>query len=108
MEYSKLYWAKNLPIKGRRNLDRILNIAFYYGYDLIRVDIYTGMLRFRKGDVSINVYSTVLTVTTELTHPKKGKTQLHRKLANEQNQFSLLSRIFEYPRLHTGKGYYKK
>ena len=104
--YLKDKWARRLPIKSRQNLNRILNLAFYHKYDLIKVDETTGMLRFEKNDVQINVYSTTLTVTTELYHPKKGKTQLHRRLANDQNKFSLLSRIFEKPRLHTGKGYY--
>ena len=104
--YLKTKWARRLPLKSRNNLNKILNLAFYYKYDLVQIDETTGMLRFTKDDVQINVYSTTLTITTELHHPKKGKTQLHRRLINSKDKFSLLSRIFEKPRLHTGKGYY--
>ena len=45
-----------------------------------------------------------MTVSTCLNHPKKGKTQLFRKRVNKE----MLEQIFEYPRKHTGKGYYTK
>jgi len=108
IKYSSEKWAKRLPVLAKRNLDEILNIAFNLGYDLVKVDENTGMLRFNKEDVYINVYSTVFTVTTEIHHPKKGKTQLHRKLKNDPKRIEILEKIFKNPRVHTGKGYYNK
>lgn len=52
----------------------------------------------------VNVYFTTGTVSTALWHPKKGKTQLHRKGVDEE----LLVEIFKNPRVHTGEGYYFK
>lgn len=62
------------------------------------------MISFIKDDCRINVYTSTMTVTTQLLHPKKGKTQLHRKGVNYQ----VLKEIFTNPRVHTNKGYYKK
>lgn len=52
----------------------------------------------------VNVWFTRMTVGTSLKHPKKGKTQLFRKNVDE----SLLCKIFDNPRVHTGNGYYTK
>lgn len=96
-----------LPRKAIRNRNLtalVLNNAEALGYDLIKIDYNTGLLRFEKEGVNINYYTTSKTVTTELNHPKKGKTQLHRKhLCREQ-----VMEVFKTPRLHTGHGYYRK
>ena len=44
------------------------------------------------------------TVGTALNHPSKGNTQLWRRKQSCEDVISLL----DNPRLHTGKGYYKK
>lgn len=62
-----------------------------------------GMASYTDGNTRINIYLTKMTVATCLKHPKKGPTQLFRKNVTE----SMLKQIFEYPRKHTGKGYYK-
>lgn len=63
-----------------------------------------GLVSYSDGQTRINIYLTKMTVATCLTHPKKGATQLFRKNVNTE----MLKEIFEYPRKHTGKGYYKK
>ena len=63
-----------------------------------------GLISFGFEDVRINIYLTKMTVATCLNHPKKGKTQLFIKKISKD----MLEKIFEYPRKHTGKGYYKK
>lgn len=68
------------------------------------------MVSYKKlvGESSIarvNIYLTTMTVGTSLEHPKKGKTQLFRKVGFDRK---LLEKIFKNPRQHTGKGYYKK
>lgn len=62
------------------------------------------MLSFTKGNARINVYPTKMTVGTVISHPFKGRTQLHRKNVSEEE----LVKIFKNPRQHTGKGYYQK
>lgn len=79
-------------------------IALQAGFECIDFQTNIGMASYRKGDVRINVYLTTLTVATALNHPKKGKTQLFRKNLN----FVELRELFNNPRKHTGKGYYKK
>jgi hypothetical protein len=52
----------------------------------------------------INVWSSLkrgTTVGTYLNHPKQGKTQLFRRWVSEKE----LVKIFENPRIHSGKGY---
>jgi hypothetical protein len=63
-----------------------------------------GMLSYSDGQTRINIYLTRMTVATCLNHPTKGATQLFRKNVN----YEMLKEIFEYPRKHTGKGYYKR
>ncbi len=95
-----------LPKKARSNhgLGIIVDYAKKAGYSVIKVDYATGMIRYMSGGVCINFYTTSGTITTEIFHPKKGKTQLHRKGLS----MSELKSIFDNPRKHTGKGYYKK
>jgi hypothetical protein len=63
-----------------------------------------GLISYSDGDTRINIYLSKMTVATCLNHPTKGKTQLFRKRVTKK----MLEQIFEYPRKHTGKGYYKK
>tara|TARA_R110000782_G_scaffold241759_1_gene328212 strand:+ start:702 stop:1040 length:339 start_codon:yes stop_codon:yes gene_type:complete len=109
-DYTTQYWVNQLPRKAKANINDILNLCFKHSYDLIHVNNSNGMLRFKKltndGKISVNIYSTTFTVTTEINHPKKGKTQLHRRLNGLQNRLVILENILINPRIHTGKGYY--
>ena len=95
-----------LPAKSRSNLGltTITTHAQKLGYSIKKIDYKTGMIRYQKEYCMINFYTTTGTITTEIKHPKKGKTQLHRKGLNMDQ----LKAIFNDPRTHTGKGYYKK
>lgn len=98
-----------LPLKSqrrKRDIELIVLESEKLGYELIKVDYSTGMIRFyqRVNLVAVNIYTTTLTVTTEIFHPKKGKSQLHRKRLSVSD----IVKVLENPRLHTGKGYYKK
>lgn len=44
----------------------------------------------------------LLVVQSAINHPKKGRTQLHRRGID----LIALEKLFENPRTHTGKGYY--
>lgn len=86
------------------SIDRIKELSEKYNYNLIDYQENIGLISFGQDSTRINIYLTKMTVATCLNHPKKGKTQLFRRNVNEQ----MLEEIFEYPRKHTGKGYYKK
>lgn len=85
-------------------IENIEVIAVKNGYSRIAFQENIGMLSYSDGETRINIYLTKMTVATCLKHPKKGATQLFRRNVNEK----ILNEIFEYPRKHTGKGYYKK
>lgn len=85
-------------------IDKIKRIAKEKGYSQICFQENIGLISFGIDGVRINIYLTKMTVSTCLNHPKKGKTQLFRKNVDEKT----LIQLFEYPRKHTGKGYYKK
>lgn len=59
---------------------------------------------FEYGDVRINIYLTKGTISTSMNHPTRGKTQLHRRNQSMERVVKLLNN----PRLHTGRGYYKR
>lgn len=82
----------------------IYKIAQKYGYVCFDFQENIGMASYSDGSTRINVYLTKMTIATCLNHPKKGPTQLFRRNVGLQ----MLHEIFEYPRKHTGKGYYKK
>lgn len=84
--------------------DKIDEIATKHGYICFDYQENIGMASYSNGDTRINVYLTKMTVATCLNHPTKGQTQLFRKNVT----LTMLDEIFEYPRKHTGKGYYKK
>lgn len=91
-------------MKYRIPKESIDPIAKQYGFKCIDYQENIGMVSYSDGSTRINVYLSKMTVATCLKHPKKGATQLFRKNVS----FEQLKAIFDYPRLHTGKGYYKK
>lgn len=84
--------------------EEIDKIASKHGYVCFDYQEAIGMASYSDGETRINVYLTKMTVATCLKHPKKGATQLFRKNVS----LDMLDEIFDYPRKHTGKGYYTK
>jgi hypothetical protein len=84
-------------------LEVIDALARSENYNQIDYQENIGMVSYSDGETRINIYLTKMTVATCLKHPKKGATQLFRKNVN----YEMLHKIFQYPRLHTGKGYLK-
>jgi len=82
----------------------IEKLAVKNNYNFICHQQENAMLSFGQDGTRINVYYTKMTVATSLMHPKKGKTQLYRKMVNQIE----LEKIFKNPRLHTERGYYTK
>lgn len=73
---------EQLPKRAHRKkseLRLILDYAKLIFWNIVKVDYHTGLIRFENGGVNINLYTTTFTVSTELYHPKRGKSQLHRK-----------------------------
>ena len=64
------------------------------------------VISFRNEDETyrINVYYTTRTVGTCVDHPSQGKTQLFRRNVSYEE----LTNLFNNPRIHTGRGYYKR
>jgi len=52
----------------------------------------------------VEIWPSTGTVATMIDHPKKGRTKLYRKGLSQKQ----IVKIFQDPRLHTGKGYYTK
>lgn len=101
---------RDLAIYREELLRAFKFIAQPHGYEVT-----TGgnpwMHAFRKKGVQVYIYhsaSSMLnrkyTVTTQITHPKKGRTQLHRRHCTMTD----INEILKNPRVHTSKGYYKK
>lgn len=85
----------------------IKSIAAAYGYEERRVEA-SSTLFFKDTSTNhnptlINVFYTTGGVMTKVSHPTSGYNQLWR--ANAYNSVTLLTIIFENPRVHTGKGY---
>lgn len=99
IDYTKLPKKAN-PL----DVEQIVIFAKNHGYTIVKIDYNTGMIRFRNGGIHVNLYTTSFTVSTEMLHPKKGKTQLHRKGLTIQEA----KEVFMNPRVHTGLGYYRK
>jgi len=57
-----------------------------------------------SGPVKICVYYTTGKVSTSLEHPKAGKGQLQRTVAD----MSMLAMVFDNPRVHSNTGYHKR
>ena len=91
-------------ISYKISLEVIEALAKNEGYQRIDFQENIGMISYSDGKTRINIYLTKMTVATCLNHPTKGPTQLFRRNVS----ISMLDEIFEYPRKHTGKGYYKK
>jgi hypothetical protein len=86
-----------------------LNVkANQFGWKNISTNIVTKLVSYAKiidnNAVRIDIYYTTMTVTVSLKHPKKDKTQLHRRNVTDKE----LEDIFKNPRTHTGKGYYTR
>lgn len=83
-------------------------IANMFGWKNINVNVETRLVSYAKmvdfKPMRMDIYYTTMTVTVSLEHPKKGKTQLHRRNVSDEE----LKVLFKNPRAHTGKGYYKK
>jgi hypothetical protein len=79
-----------------------------HGWKHINTNVATKLVSYAKiidgGATRMDIYYTTMTVSIALNHPKKGKTQLHRKHVTDEE----LKRLLENPRAHTGKGYYKR
>ena len=75
-----------------------------YGWKEIDHQEKNRMVSFRRDGTRINVYYSKMTVGTCLKHPTKGFTQLFRRNVTEK----MLEKIFNYPRVHTDRGYYVK
>jgi len=86
------------------NPGEIQDLARRHGYELEQYQKEISLLIFIKGRNQVNVYHSKMTVGTCVNHPTKGKTQLFRKRVSPEE----LERIFRKPRVHTGKGYYRR
>lgn len=85
----------------------VVRIAEKYGWKRLQTTDPTleSFAKEIQGDaVRINVWHSTMTVSTCLSHPKQGKTQLFRRNVTP----NLLHKIFECPRVHTDKGYKRK
>jgi len=82
----------------------IIKLGGKYGWEHVDTQKNPPVVSFRRKGVRVNVYYTKMTVGTCLDHPTKKKTQLFRKNVS----MGQLEKIFDNPRVHTGKGYYKK
>jgi hypothetical protein len=88
------------------SVEEVRRIAESHGYVELSLNEESRVISFRSqsGSTRINVYYTTGTVGTCLNHPTRGKTQLFRRETNVEQ----LELIFQDPRNHTGKGYYRK
>lgn len=60
------------------------------------------MVSFKREKTRLNVYYSTMTVATALDHPKHGKSQLYRRNITPDE----LEKIMEWPRVHSGRGYF--
>ncbi|GAX22786.1 hypothetical protein FisN_11Hu323 [Fistulifera solaris] len=90
--------------KDRFTISQVREIAYAFRYTEIMLNDVSRVISFRRDRARINVYYSTGTVGTCLSHPTKGKTQLFRRDVTLQE----LKQLFQDPRLHTGKGYYRK
>ena len=78
--------------------------ADLHDYREVSINARSRLVSFCRGDVRINVYYTTGTVGTCLKHPYHAiGTQLFRRNVTATE----LAAIFENPRVHTGKGYFR-
>jgi len=88
----------------RFSVEKVRDIAERASYKEIQFNEKSRLISFRRDTTRINVYYSTGTVGTCLNHPKKGKTQLFRRIVD----LDRLELIFFDPRSHTGQGYYRK
>lgn len=82
-------------------------IAAEYGWTEIDHQWNICMISFGRDGTRMNIYYSKpwqMTIATTLTHPYKGRRQLFRRFISIRE----VRRFFDYPRAHTGKGYYTK
>lgn len=93
---------------------KVVSVAEECGWTISRVTEWCIVLSKKtEEDVQkANVYwskktlagEDIFTVQTTVTHPQKGRAQLNRNGMT----FAQISGVLMQPRLHTGKGYYKR
>lgn len=80
-------------------------MADSHGWLFMHEEKETGLVSFTKllrgYRARINVWTTKMTVSTAINHPKTGKSQMYRKKVGS----ALLNKIFINPRVHTDRGY---
>lgn len=90
-----------INVFDKEDIDKIAletDCKLIYYNEIIHLSVY------QKEKVVILVFLNASTVCTLMKHPRKGKTELIR----EKVTLDLLRNIFNFPRVHTGKGYYEK
>lgn len=103
-----------------KNKDKIVALAAKYKWKLREDQTDIGLLIFEKmcsvfdgdtinGHAQINVYTTTMTVTTIVNHPKRGRGQMYRRDVD----WRFLDWIFKNPRVHASRfkhpgGYFPK
>lgn len=107
IDWSKVKGSKPGQEDPPEAVQKLAEAAVDKGYRLDRRNDWS--LVFKKGDLTFNLYwkkqAGLYSVQTALNHPKKEKRQqLNRKNIGSE----LVLQLLDYPRLHTGKGYYKK
>ncbi len=95
---------KVYPFDVESRIKFIIKLGERYGWTNPTLIESNKLVSLFKQEMRINVFYTTLTVATCLNHPYKGKTQLFRKEVGVEE----LKKIFENPRSHTQKGFYKK
>ena len=103
-----MLWLTELKDNSPSYVEKFVdNIATERGYDKITVhpnDKGRMSSYNKRGFFKIHVYLTTGTIATCLDHPRRGKSQLFRKNLSLRE----IKEVFENPRAHTGKGYWKK
>jgi len=86
------------------SLEWLRRVAGEHGWEEVQCNTASRVIGFRRGEQRTNVYYTTRTVGTCLNHPRQGKTQLFRRGVSHDG----LVAILDDPRVHTGKGYYRR
>ena len=84
-------------------ISKIKTLASKYKWVEILPRKNPAMISFARENERINVFHTTGTVATIINHPTGKRTQLFRRNID----FKELATIFDRPRTHTGKGYFK-
>lgn len=89
--------------KAMETLGALLTFALDNHWELVHYHGHTGEALFRRDEEQIKVYCTTLAIQTVVPHPKRNE-QLNRKGVSIED----IENLFDNPRQHTGKGYYKR